>query len=72
MTPDILQLFGQLGFSGLLFYLLLEERKARNAEVQHARDEKIIADKRYFDFLEKLILRSLHIVPEDIRPGENP
>lgn len=61
MTPEILQLFGQLGFSGLLFYLLLEERKARNVEVAAVRAEKVLADKRYFDFLEKIILNSLHV-----------
>ena len=31
MTPEILQLVGQLGIAGLMFYLLLEERKARQA-----------------------------------------
>lgn len=26
MSPEVLQLFGQLGVAGLMFYLLLEER----------------------------------------------
>lgn len=31
MSPEMLNLIGQLGVAGLMFYLLLEERKARLA-----------------------------------------
>lgn len=31
MSPEVLQLFGQLGVAGLMFWLLMDERKARLA-----------------------------------------
>lgn len=31
MSPEILQLIAQFGIAGLMFYLLMEERKARQA-----------------------------------------
>jgi hypothetical protein len=31
MSPEILQLIAQFGIAGLMFYLLLDERKARQA-----------------------------------------
>jgi len=31
MSPEILQLIAQFGIAGLMFYLLMDERKARQA-----------------------------------------
>lgn len=31
MTPEVLQLIAQFGIAGLMFYLLMDERKARQA-----------------------------------------
>lgn len=44
MPPEVLQLFAQLGASGILLWLLLEERKARQA--LEARVFKYLEDER--------------------------
>jgi len=31
MSPEVLQLIAQFGIAGLMFYLLMDERKARQA-----------------------------------------
>lgn len=58
MSPELLQLVGQLGIAGVLFYLLLEERKARQTDAENNRQMVINLENRIFEYLER------HIVPK--------
>lgn len=60
MENEILNLLPQLGFAGVFFYLLLEERKAR----------KLLED-RVFNYLDREREETLEVIKDATQP-KNP